>query len=94
MMDVFAVRDELVTAYERFTRSFVRIQAPDIKAHVNQEYAAGRFWPAPLVQLNPAFVPGGDIGQFVREGLLNPGMRTYLPLVRRWTAHRVLPSSV
>jgi hypothetical protein len=72
MMDVFAFRDELVTAYERFTRSLVRIQAPDIKAHVNQEYAVGRFWPATLVQLNLAFVPGGDIGQFVREGLLNP----------------------
>jgi hypothetical protein len=25
-----------------------------------------------MVQLNPAFVPGGDIGQLVAEGLLQP----------------------
>jgi hypothetical protein len=93
-MDVFAFRDELVTAYERFTRSFVRIQAPDIKAHVNQEYAAGRFWPAPLVQLNPAFVPGDDIGQFVRGAFLTRNANVSSALVRRWMAHRVLPSSV
>jgi ATP-dependent helicase YprA (DUF1998 family) len=71
-MDVFEFRDRLVSEYERFTRSFIRIQSSDIKAHVDQEYAAGRFWPAPLVQLNPAFVAGGDIGQFVAEGLLHP----------------------
>jgi len=71
-MDVFDFRDKLVDEYARFTRSFVRIGAPDIKAHVDQEYAAERFWPAPMVQLNPAFVSGGDIGKFVAEGLLHP----------------------
>lgn len=71
-MDVFQFRDRLVGEYERFTRSFVRIRAPDIKAHVDAEYGAGRFWPAPMVGLNPAFVPGGDIGTFVAEGLLHP----------------------
>ena len=72
VMDVFAFRDFLVKDYERFTRSFVRIRAEDIKRHVDGEYAAGRFWPAPMIQLNPAFVPGGDVGQFVAEGLLHP----------------------
>jgi hypothetical protein len=43
-MDVFEFRDNLVAEYERFTRSFVRIRAEDIKAHVDQEYADGRFW--------------------------------------------------
>jgi hypothetical protein len=59
-MDVFAFRDFLVRDYVRFTRSFVRIRAEDIKRHVDDEYAADRFWPAPTIQLNPAFVPGGD----------------------------------
>ncbi len=58
--------------YARFTRSFTKILASDIKTHVDADYGAGRFWPAPMVGLNPAFVPGGDIGQFVSEGLLHP----------------------
>ncbi len=71
-MDVFDFRDRLVDEYARFTRSFVKIRAADIKAHVDAEYAAERFWPAPMVQLNPAFVSGGNIGEFVAEGLLHP----------------------
>ena len=71
-MDVFDFRDKLVDEHARFTRSFVRIRAADIKTHVDQEYAAERFWPAPMVQLNPAFVSGGDIGRFVAEGVLHP----------------------
>jgi ATP-dependent helicase YprA (DUF1998 family) len=71
-MDVFTFRDRLVAEYQRFTRSFVTIRAPDIKTHVDREYDAERFWPAPMVQLNPAFVPGGDIWAFVAEGLLHP----------------------
>lgn len=71
-MDVFTFRDKIVAEYQRFTRSFVTIRAADIAAHVDREYEAERFWPAPMVQLNPAFVPGGDIGAFVAEGLLHP----------------------
>ena len=71
-MDVFDFRDRLVADYERFTRSFVHIRADDIKRHVDAEYDDERFWPAPLIQLNPAFVPGGEIGDFVSEGLLHP----------------------
>jgi hypothetical protein len=62
-MDVFEFRDRLVSEYERFTRSFIRIRATDIKTHVDG---------APMVQLNPSFVPGGEIGQLVAEGLLHP----------------------
>src|SRR3954447_26560874 len=71
-MDVFTFRDRLVDEYQRFTRSFVTIRAADIKRHVDGEYDAERFWPAPMVQLNPAFVQGGNIGRFVAEGLLHP----------------------
>jgi ATP-dependent helicase YprA (DUF1998 family) len=70
-MDVFEFRDQLVGEYERFTRSFVKIKAEDIKFYVDGEYAAGRYWPQPMVGLNPAFVAGGDIGKFVAEGLLH-----------------------
>ena len=57
-MDVFAFREELVAEYERFSRSFTRIRAEDISRQVDEAYASGHFWPAPLVRLNPNFEPG------------------------------------
>jgi hypothetical protein len=48
-MDVFALREAIVADYARFTRSFTRVAAPDIAAFLDQEYAVGRFWPAPLL---------------------------------------------
>ena len=70
-MDVFAFREELVSEYERFSRSFTRIRAEDILQAVNEAYAGGRFWPAPLIQLNPNFVPGGSIDDLVSKGTLD-----------------------
>ena len=59
-MDVFAFRDEIIAEYERFSRSFTRIRAEDIRQAVDKAYADGRFWPAPLIQLNPNFAPGAS----------------------------------
>ena len=70
-MDVFAFRDELVTEYSRFSRSFTRIRAEDIAREVDAAYAASRFWPAPLIQLNPTFEPGGSINELVSDGTLD-----------------------
>src|SRR5690242_12237416 len=74
-MDVFTFRDRLVSDYERFSRSFTRIKAADIEAYVDGEYRAGRFWPAPLIQLNPSFVRGGSVEDLVRDGLLHAECR-------------------
>ena len=62
-MDIFEFRDQLVGEYERFTRSFVRIQAADLKSHVDTAYANGRFWPAPMVGLNPVTLPSERISK-------------------------------
>ena len=70
-MDVFAFREELVAEYERFSRSFARIRAEDISREVNNAYASGHFWPAPLIQLNPNFEPGGYIDELVAAGTLD-----------------------
>ncbi len=70
-MDVFAFRKELISEYERFSRSFTRIRAEDIRRVVDEAYGSGRFWPAPLIQLNPNFVPGGSIEEFVANGTLD-----------------------
>ncbi len=70
-MDVFAFRDELISDYGRFSRSFTTIRAEDIRRAVDGAYAGGRFWPAPLIQLNPNFVPGGYIDDLVSDGTLD-----------------------
>ena len=70
-MDVFAFRDELISDYGRFSRSFTTIRAEDIRHAVDEAYAGGRFWPAPLIQLNPNFVPGGYIDDLVSDGTLD-----------------------
>lgn len=70
-MDVFAFRQELIAEYERFSRSFTQIRAADILQAVDAAYDSGRFWPAPLIQLNPNFVPGGSIDEWVAQGVLD-----------------------
>lgn len=69
-MDVFTFRDRLVQEYARFSRSFTKIRAEDIARAVDDAYAGGRFWPAPLVQLNPSFASGGTIDELVADGTL------------------------
>ena len=70
-MDVFTFREELVAEYERFSRSFANIQADDISRIVDAGYLASRFWPAPLIQLNPNFEPGGWVDDLVANGTLD-----------------------
>src|SRR3954447_20951246 len=70
-MDVFDLRQRLVDDYADFTRSFVNIRDEGIAAHVDRELGEGLLWPEPIVQLNPAFEPGGTIEELVSAGLLD-----------------------
>jgi len=70
-MDVFAFREKLIAEYEQFSRSFTKVRASDILGKVDAAYAEGRFWPAPLIQLNPNFKPGGYIDDLVSTGVLD-----------------------
>ena len=70
-MDVFEFRDKLISDYARFSRSFTTIEAKDIKQAVDVAYEGGRFWPAPLIQLNPNFVQGGPIEDLTSNGVLD-----------------------
>ncbi len=74
-MDVFAFREKLISEYENFSRSFTTIKAQDICEAVNKAYADGRFWPEPLIQLNPNFVRGGSIDELVSKGTLDEECR-------------------
>ncbi|MFN7812754.1 MAG: hypothetical protein ACK5SI_08865, partial [Planctomycetia bacterium] len=70
-MDVFEMRERLVGNYDSFIRSFVEISDPRLKAEVDKSLASELLWPSPLIQLNPAFEPGGMIDDLVAEGVLH-----------------------
>jgi Lhr-like helicase/very-short-patch-repair endonuclease len=70
-MDVFEFREKLVGDYETFTRSFTQIRANDIRAFVDEAYSLGRYWPAPLVQVNPNFKSGSTVEELVAQGALH-----------------------
>ena len=71
-MDVFTLRNQLISDYERFTRSFTKIRSDDISQIVDRAYSDGDFWPPPIIQLNPNYVPGADIDDLVSDGTLHP----------------------
>ncbi|HZO48904.1 MAG TPA: ImmA/IrrE family metallo-endopeptidase [Gaiellaceae bacterium] len=74
-MNVFELRQRLVDDYADYTQSFVVIRDERIRERVERELEQGLLWPPPIVQLNPAFEPGGTIDDLVREGLLHERCR-------------------
>lgn len=71
-MDVFEFRNKLVGDYQNFTRSFIQPKADDIRAFLDGEYDAGRYWPSPLIQINPSYVTMGTVDSLASEGILHP----------------------
>ncbi len=72
MNNVFDFRDELIGRYSSFSRSFVRIAAQDIQNEVERQYREGRYWPEPLVQINPNYQRKGTVQELAAEGVLHP----------------------
>lgn len=72
---VFTFRDELVDQYQSFSRSFTKIWADDIKDYVEAEYQRKRYWPEPLIQINPNYLRARDVDQLVAEGSLHPACK-------------------
>lgn len=70
-MDVFQFREHIVAEYEQFTRSFTRIRADDIRDYVDEQYASQKYWPEPLIQINPNFKSGGTVEELVVAGQLS-----------------------
>ncbi len=71
-MDVFHLRQELISDYRAYCRSFVRVRDKKIKEYVDQELESGALWPDPLIQLNPRFEEGKTVEQLTNEGVLHP----------------------
>lgn len=70
-MNVFELDQALIDDYERFARSFTKIRAPDIAEQVEAIYASDRFWPEPLISINPRFMKGESVDELVACGSLH-----------------------
>ena len=71
-MDVFDLDRALLADYARFARSVTQIRAPDIRQQVEEIYASNRFWPEPLISINPHFEDGASLTELVADGSLHP----------------------
>lgn len=71
-LDVFALRNSVIDEYKRFATSFTTIYAPDIRSQVEAIYADARYWPEPLIQINPSYKRSTTIQSLVDEGALDP----------------------
>ena len=81
-MNIFEYRDKIIADYKSFTTSFTKIKAADIRGFVEDRYDSGHYWPAPLIQLNPAYVSGQNIEQLVSSGKLHPACRDIFRFAR------------
>ena len=72
-LDVFSLRDSVVGEYKRFATSFTTIHAPDIREQVEGIYAGNRYWPEPLIQINPSYKRSTDVGALAESGVVDPG---------------------
>ena len=71
-MDVFDLDRCLVADYSRFSRSFTKIRASDVETQVEEIYRTQRFWPEPLISLNPHFERDVRIDALATDGSLHP----------------------
>ena len=74
-MNVFKLRDQLISDYAAFVQSFMNIRDQRIHQKVDSEISAGLLWPEPLIQLNPKFKPGKSIDKLVNDGILHEECR-------------------
>jgi Lhr-like helicase/very-short-patch-repair endonuclease len=70
-LNVFEFRQNLITEYSDFTRSFSRIKADDIRKFVDDEYKSQKYWPEPLIQVNPNYQSGGTVQGLCEGGHLH-----------------------
>jgi ATP-dependent helicase YprA (DUF1998 family) len=70
-LDVFSLRERVVQEYEHFATSFTTIHARDIRQQVEAIYEENRYWPEPLIQINPSYKRSTDIAKLVNNHVLD-----------------------
>lgn len=71
-LDVFSLRDAVVGEYKKFATSFTTIFAEDIRRQVEAIYAEQRYWPEPLIQINPSYKRSTSVNELTAAGALHP----------------------
>jgi hypothetical protein len=71
-MDVFALREKVVSDYKQYIESFVRIRDERIDGFVQEELKKGALWPEAILQLNPAYEPGQRLMSWPLKALSCP----------------------
>jgi Lhr-like helicase len=70
-MNVFDLDQSIVSDYAKFARSFTQVRAKDIKDQLDAIYSSGRFWPDPLISINPHFEKGYSVDELAKQGTLS-----------------------
>lgn len=70
-MDVFSLRDTVVAEYKKFATSFTTIHAADIRQQVEAIYAEERYWPEPLIQINPNYRRTTTVAKLAAQNTLH-----------------------
>jgi ATP-dependent helicase YprA (DUF1998 family)/very-short-patch-repair endonuclease len=71
-MNVFELRERLISDYSSYIRSFIKIRDERVDALVTSCLDQGLLWPDPLIQLNPNFEFAGSVEAMCSEGILHP----------------------
>lgn len=71
-MDVFALRDEVVSEYRDYVESFINILDDRVRDFVTERLHEGELWPEAVLQLNPAYQPGLTLGELADQGAIRP----------------------
>src|SRR5260370_11206076 len=77
-MDVFALRNRVVSDYKRYIESFVRIRDKRIDGFVREQFDSGALWPDPILQLNPAYEPGPTLDELAAKATIVKGTAQFL----------------
>ena len=74
-MDIFELDRSLIDRYSKFARSFSSIRAQEIQKQIDAAYDQHRFWPPPLITINPRYEEGASIERLVSDQILDPELR-------------------
>lgn len=71
-MDIFSFQKHVVDAYAEFSKSFCKIKSADLEDYVRKAQENGKYWPEPLIQVNPNFKVSDTVDAFAEKGQIHP----------------------
>ena len=89
MNNVFEFKSALINEYAKFSTSFAKPSAEDIAARLEEEYASGRYWREPLIQINPNYEKDKTVDELAGEGELVPECAAIFQLFKQEVKNHV-----